>query len=214
MPGITSAQGAGSPPVGSPAAESSPVGTTAVGTEAVGNTVLEERVACSRGAVPADAGRLAELYEAAVAELAPMRGGRILVGLRARSAPVQSFLDQFDDSTRLLVVGLLGNEVVGYGSCHTYEVAVPIAPSAGSSSFSAPGPPPERVGAIDELYVSPEARRHGVGRAVAALVLEWCRAQRCTGVDASALPGSRAVKSFFESERFTARVLVMHRRLA
>jgi GNAT superfamily N-acetyltransferase len=185
-------------------------GTTAVGTAAV----LEGRAAGARGAVPADAGRLAELYEAAVAELAPMRGGRILVGLRARSTPVQSFLDQFDDPTRLLVVGLLGHQVVGYGSCHTYEVAVPGAPRAGTSSSSAPGPVPERVGAIDELYVSPEARRHGVGRSVAAVVLEWCRAQGCTGVDASALPGSRAVKSFFESERFTARVLVMHRRLS
>jgi GNAT superfamily N-acetyltransferase len=71
----------------------------------------------------------------------------------------------------------------------------------------------ELVGSIEEIYVKPYARRLGVGRAIAVSLLEWCRARGCTGVDAKALPGSRAVKSFFESEGFTARLLVMHRTL-
>ncbi len=56
-------------------------------------------------------------------------------------------------------------------------------------------------------------RRHGVGRAMADQMVSWCVEQGCIGVDANALPGSRAVKSFFEAGRFTARLLVMHRPL-
>ena len=67
---------------------------------------------------------------------------------------------------------------------------------------------------VGELYVSPEARRAGVGRAMAASLSAWCRSMGCNGVDANALPGSRAVKSFFEADGFTARLLVMHRPLA
>ena len=52
-----------------------------------------------------------------------------------------------------------------------------------------------------------------VGRAMAESLMSWCRSQGCSGVDASALPGSRAVKSFFEANGFTARLLVMHRPL-
>jgi hypothetical protein len=44
-------------------------------------------------------------------------------------------------------------------------------------------------------------------------MVNWCQEQGCIGVDANALPGSRAVKSFFEAGRFTARLLVMHRPL-
>jgi GNAT superfamily N-acetyltransferase len=67
---------------------------------------------------------------------------------------------------------------------------------------------------VEELYVFPEARRHGAGRAVAGDLLQWCTEARCVGVDASALPGSRAVKSFFEGQGFTARLLVMSRSLS
>jgi hypothetical protein len=49
---------------------------------------------------------------------------------------------------------------------------------------------------------------------MAASLLDWCRSLGCIGVDSNALPGSRAVKSFFENEGFTARLLVMHRPLA
>ncbi len=60
----------------------------------------------------------------------------------------------------------------------------------------------------------PAARRGGVGKAVAESLMYWCRSQGCRGVDADALPGSRPVKSFFEANGFTARLLVMHRPLS
>ena len=122
----------------------------------------------------------------------------MLLGLQARREPVESsFSRQLKATGHRLVVGALGADVVGYGVCRTARLA------SG-----------ELLGSIDELFVAPEARRCGVGRAVATALLEWCTARGCSGADATALPGSRAVKSFFESAGFTARLLVMHRPLA
>jgi ribosomal protein S18 acetylase RimI-like enzyme len=166
-------------------------------------------VPSSRDAARDDVGRLADLYGAAQVELAPMRGGRALLGGNGRSIPVVgSFLDQLADPARRLVVGQLGSEVVGYGSCRTYTLApVPAGAPARAGGV-------ERLGSVDELYVLPDARRCGVGRAMAASLVAWCQGLGCIGVDSNALPGSRAVKSFFENEGFTARLLVMHRLLA
>jgi ribosomal protein S18 acetylase RimI-like enzyme len=130
-----------------------------------------------------------------------MRGGRVLLGLNGREAPVeQSFSQQLQDPAHLVVVALIGpdqsDHVVGYGICRTLELSTS-----------------ERVGSIDDLYVAPSARRSGAGRTIADLLVTWCSSQGCIGVDANALPGSRAVKSFFEGEGFTARLLVMHRPL-
>jgi len=152
----------------------------------------------ARVAGPGDQGRLVELWTEAERELVVMRGGRVLLGLNGRSAPVAlSFASQLGDPAQRLVVGVLATQVVGYGSCRTRTLA-------GS----------DLLGSIEDLYVVPEARRQGVGGAIAGALLEWCHAEGCTGVDANALPGSRAVKSFFEANGFTARLLVMHRPLS
>jgi GNAT superfamily N-acetyltransferase len=165
--------------------------------------------ACARLAHEGDIGRLVELYSAAVDELSVMRGGRVLIGLNGRLGSLESsFRRQFTDPGELVVVGSLdggvdgadgaggGGDVVGYGTCRLLEL------SGG-----------ERVGSVQDLYVDPVVRRHGVGRAMADHMVSWCAEQGCIGVDANALPGSRAVKSFFEAGRFTARLLVMHRPL-
>jgi len=183
--------------------------------------------ACARLALERDIGRLVELYSAAVGELSVMRGGRALIGLNGRDGSLESsFRRQLTDPGQLVVVGSLdggvdasegagdpsggargageareaaaggGGNVAGYGTCGLLKL------SDG-----------ERVGSVQELYVDPLVRRHGVGRAMSDLMVSWCVEQGCIGVDANALPGSRAVKSFFEAGRFTARLLVMHRPL-
>ena len=132
-----------------------------------------------RPAGAADLGRLAELYEQAVGELEPMRGGGVLLGLNRRDRPLPaSFSRQFEDPDQFVVVGVLGTEVAGYGTCLTHAL-----------------PAPDRLGVVKELYVSPGLRRQGVGSAIAGALMSWCRQHGCTAVDASALPGSRAVKS-------------------
>ncbi len=151
-----------------------------------------------RPAVAGDIAGLVELYEAAVAELGAMRGGRTLLGLDGRPRPLAaSFRRQLESPDEHLVVGTLGGAVVGYGCCLARAL-----------------PGPARLGVVRELYVSPAARRAGVGKAVAQSLMHWCRSQGCTGVDADALPGSRPTKSFFEANGFTARLLVMHRPLS
>jgi ribosomal protein S18 acetylase RimI-like enzyme len=183
--------------------------------------------ACARLALEADVERLVELYNAAVSELSVMRGGRVLIGLNGRDGSLDSsFRRQLAGPGELVVVGSLsggvdgaesagdpssadvgsggsgagagsdGGDVVGYGTCRLLEL------SNG-----------QRVGSVQDLYVDPVVRRHGVGRAMADHMVSWCVGQGCIGVDANALPGSRAVKSFFEAGRFTARLLVMHRPL-
>lgn len=162
--------------------------------------------ACARLALEGDIERLVELYSAAVSELSVMRGGRVLIGLNGRDGSLESpFRRQLTDPGELVVVGSLdggvdgaesAGDVVGYGTCRLLEL------SDG-----------ERVGSVQDLYVDPLARRQGVGRAMADHMVSWCVEQGCIGVDANALPGSRAVKSFFEAGRFTARLLVMHRPL-
>jgi ribosomal protein S18 acetylase RimI-like enzyme len=69
------------------------------------------------------------------------------------------------------------------------------------------------LGVITDLYVDEGARAVGVGEAMMGSLLEWFRARGCAGVDATALPGNRATKNFFEESGFTARLLVMHHRL-
>lgn len=96
----------------------------------------------------------------------------------------------------VVAMATLSGTVVGYGTGH-FEVL-----NNG-----------EKLGKIEDLYVAPEHRRQGAGTAVTATLVDWCREKGCVGVDAQALPGSRAVKSFFEGGHFTARVLVMHRKL-
>jgi GNAT superfamily N-acetyltransferase len=71
-----------------------------------------------------------------------------------------------------------------------------------------------RLGVIDDLYVEPEARAVGVGEAMMDDLLPWFQARGCKGVDSTALPGLRATKNFFEESGFSARLIVMHHRMA
>jgi GNAT superfamily N-acetyltransferase len=182
--------------------------------------------ACARVAVEGDLGRLVELYSEAVNELSVMRGGRVLIGLNGRVGSLESsFRRQLVAARELVVVGSLGGGAGGAGSAGSGEVAAADA-GAGADAVGGDGglvgygtcrllelSDGERVGSVEDLYVDPLVRRRGVGRAMADQMVIWCAEQGCIGVDANALPGSRAVKSFFEAGHFTARLLVMHRPL-
>ena len=61
--------------------------------------------------------------------------------------------------------------------------------------------------------MEPEGREVGVGETLVGAVLAWCREHGCEGVDATALPGHRAAKNFFEEQGFVARSLTMYRGL-
>jgi GNAT superfamily N-acetyltransferase len=69
------------------------------------------------------------------------------------------------------------------------------------------------LGVIDELFVAEPARAVGLGETLLGALVAWCVAAQCIGIDATALPGDRLAKNFFESAGFKARRLVMHKTL-
>jgi N-acetylglutamate synthase-like GNAT family acetyltransferase len=69
------------------------------------------------------------------------------------------------------------------------------------------------TGVIDAVYVDPGCRAVGVGEALLGEALAWMAGAGCDAVDAHALPGARQTKNFFEESGFTARLLVVSRRL-
>src|SRR5205085_1707089 len=99
-------------------------------------------------------------------------------------------------SDATLVVGTLDEVVVGAGALEIETVADAT-----------------RLGVVRELFVEPAARAVGVGETILDVLIAFCRAHGCRGIDALALPGDRATKNFFEQQGLTARALVMHRDL-
>ena len=152
------------------------------------------------GARPArsdDLHRLTELADAAIAELAPTKGGAVWSRREARPRPVaDSLAAALDADDQHVVAGTIDDAVMGYAVVRLEALRTG-----------------ERLGVVDDIYVEPGARGVGVGEAVMDEVLEWCRAQGCIGVDSLALPGNRETKNFFESFGLVARAIVVHRSL-
>ena len=152
----------------------------------------------ARLAGPADVPRVAELARAAIAELAPTRGGAVWKAREARPEPLEENLTAAlaDPCVRVLA-GTIDDVIVGYGTVRTESLRDGTV-----------------LGVVDEVFVEEGARAVGVGEGIMDQLLEWCRAEGCAGVDALALPGIRATKNFFEESGFSARLLVMHHRIA
>lgn len=141
---------------------------------------------------------LAALAEEAVAEQADARGGWVWSRREVRTRPFsESLRVALDDPDQAVWAGLIDGTPVGYAAA-----AVESLQSG------------DRLGRVTDLYVTPGARDVGVGEELIGEVLQWCEQRDCVGVDSLALPGNRATKNFFETFGFTARLLVLHRRLA
>jgi GNAT superfamily N-acetyltransferase len=148
----------------------------------------------ARRAGDADVARVVELAELLVAELEPMRGGALWAATRGPVHPLaEHYAARVAALDALLLVGTIDEVVVGYASSRVDELRDGT-----------------RLAVVDEVYVEPEARAVGVGECLLDAVVAWAGEQRCTGVDAVALPGHRQAKNFFEAHGFTARLLVMH----
>jgi len=151
----------------------------------------------ARVALPGDVPRIAELARGLRRELQGIRGGSLWAAREARPEPLDDAFAALlrADETRV-VVGTFDGEVVGFAT------AVVTVLRDG-----------QRLGVVEEIYVEPGARAVGVGEAMIDDLLEFFVGAGCMGVDALALPGHRATKNFFEDSGFTARALVMHRKL-
>ena len=151
----------------------------------------------SRPATADDIPRVVELAGQMRAELGAMRGGALWLERDAWPEPLEDAYDALlaRDDARLLV-GTIDDVVIGFAAVLVEQLR------SGA-----------RLGVITDLFVEPEAREVGVGEALADALVEHCRTEGCIGVDATALPGHRAAKNFFETHGFTARSLAMHKRL-
>lgn len=148
-------------------------------------------------ATATDIPALETLWDMAEAELHGQRGGALLAGSMVRPEPRDLALRRIlDDEERLIVLGTLDGVEVGFASVRLDQARR------------------EPAGVIEAIYVEPSARLIGVGEAIVDLVRGWCAARGCRGIDAPALPGSRAAKAFFEDHGFVARLLVMHHPIA
>ena len=154
-------------------------------------------LAGARPAVEADLGRLVHLADAAAGSVADERGGPVFLAREVGGEPAAPRLRRgLSDPDRAVFAGTLGGRVVGLATAHAEVLDDHTV-----------------LGRIDDLFVEEPARGVGVGEALLGVLTEWFRTRRCTGVDASALPGSRETKNFFEAAGFSARLITMHRSL-
>ena len=151
----------------------------------------------ARPATAEDVPTLATLARGAADELGPTRGGAVFLAREARAEPFEATVgaDVAADDV-IVLAGTIDDTVVGY--------------AVGRTELLRDG---STLGRIDDLYVEAGARDVGVGEALMDQLLVWFRDRGCAGVDATALPGNRSTKNFFEMSGFTARMLVMHHRL-
>ena len=151
----------------------------------------------ARPAIVDDVLRVLELSAEMRAELVGHRGGDLWLRTHdpvEHTAPgLRSLLRYPEDC---VLVGTFDDSIVGYLIARAHTLA------DGS-----------RLAAVTELYVEPGAREVAVGEALVNAALVWATGHGCVGVDATALPGDRAAKNFFETNGFVARSLTMHRPL-
>jgi ribosomal protein S18 acetylase RimI-like enzyme len=151
----------------------------------------------SRAAGGHDVARIAELAVAMRAELSVMKGGDLWLQRSAWAEPLEeAYRALLDRDDARLVVGTIDDGVFGFG-------AVVLEPLRSGAT----------LGVITDLFVEAGAREIGVGEAIAGELVAFCVERECVGIDSVALPGHRAAKNFFEEQHFTARMLIMHRRL-
>ena len=152
----------------------------------------------ARRATGDDVATLARLAAQAVAEQAGERGGEVWAQRETRPLPAEaSLMAAIEDPCQLVVAGTIDGVVLGYGAARLERLRND-----------------ELLGVVTDLFVEPEARGVGVGEELIGEILQWCEHHGCLGVDALALPGNRDTKNFFETFGFTARALIVHRRLA
>lgn len=154
----------------------------------------------ARLARPADAEACAELCREALEDLDGRRGGPLFArresGLLAKALLRPGGLSRLlADPRRHVLVGTIDTSVVG--------LAIGRVDPVGEAS----------VGVVDGLYVQPAGRGVGVGHAMLHALVEWFEASGCRSVDATALPGDRETKNFFEAVGFKARLITMNRSL-
>lgn len=152
--------------------------------------------ATARPATTDDIRVLTALYEQLEAEMVGLKAiWRLTDGL---PEPIDAaFLAHLDAPTDNVYVGEYAGVPVGF----LVWRREPLLPQAEGADTAV----------IRLVFTLPEARRVGVGEAMALMFLSEARGQGVELFDAIVPPGHRHAKNFFESLGFKARRIVMHR---
>ena len=151
----------------------------------------------ARAATSEDIETIVGFARAMRSELRELRGGMLWETRDARAEPLAPAIEQLlARPDACVAVGLIDRAPVGYGIVEIETLRDGT-----------------KLGVICELFVEADARDVGVGESIATLIVQFCTRAGCIGIDATALPGHREAKNFFERSGFTARKLTMHRRL-
>jgi GNAT superfamily N-acetyltransferase len=154
-------------------------------------------VEAARVATADDLTTLVGLARAMRTELREHRGGALWETREARPEPLDDALQALlERADALVVVGTIDEVVVGFGIVELEMLRDDT-----------------RLGVILDLFVEDGARHVGVGEVIGEQLVTFCADAGCFGIDASALPGDRTAKNFFERNGFTARLLTMHKKL-
>ncbi|HXY42968.1 MAG TPA: GNAT family N-acetyltransferase [Acidimicrobiales bacterium] len=149
---------------------------------------------------PADADdipALAQLLSEASMAVATERGGLDFLAREGVAPPLEDQLELWlADPATYLVVGTAEGVTLAMALCRLETLR-----------------DGERLARLEFLWVDAGVRQIGLGAELMELVVDWAQDNGAGSLDAFALPGNRDAKNFLESAGFSARLLVMNRRL-
>ncbi|MEX0767094.1 MAG: GNAT family N-acetyltransferase [Microthrixaceae bacterium] len=150
-----------------------------------------------RTARVSDTQELDRLRALAAVHISNERGGEVALLQEFADVSAIAELGQGHSSpAHLVLLALISEEIVGYCAA----VAVQC-----SDEFT--------ICQIRELFVESEVREIGIGEMLMDSLTEWALEKGCAGIDATAMPGDRETKNFFETFGLVARAITVHRDL-
>ncbi len=152
----------------------------------------------ARRATETDLPAALQLLADSSAALATERGGPLFVSREGVPEPVAEQLRRWlSDPTRCLAVALAEGVPLGLAIAHLETLR-----------------DGDVLARLELLWVDAGVREIGLGGQLMELIVAWAHDHGASHLDAYALPGNREAKNFLETSGFSARLIVMTRRLA
>ena len=149
----------------------------------------------ARSAAPGDIPEILRLYRLLEAEMTPLE--QIWPAAAGIPEPEAGWLEaRVADPDATVLVGEIDGVPLGF----LVGIREDLPPQAAG----------RRIGSVRYVFTQLEAREVGVAEAMLTMYLAGERADGVTLFDAHVTPGHRLTKNFFESNRFSARSIVMH----
>ena len=150
----------------------------------------------TRSATGDDIPLMLRILGEAESEIRKWRGGKVLWESRPAESIAELLTRCLAREDMLCLLGTLDDVSVGIGLATQAKLASD-----------------DPIAKIQAFYVLEGARGAGAGAAIMAELAAWAEINGCIGIDATALPGDRSTKNFFESHGMSARSLTLFKKL-